>query len=625
MKSLFRANKEYVILVAIILLAVLLYVVLGRGIIASVSASAADTDMLRQQRVVLADKVTFLVLGGAAVCFLLHRLTFGRKKTSLFWALLIFSGILVLVYKLNPNHRVYAQHGFLHAGIAYQILNGQIPPPNPLLAGQPLFYPWGYESIAAVITKICNISPFYSYAVINVVSLVACMLLIYGISRLLIKNRKANIFSVIIALFGATPFTSYMMLSLRQVASFAEPRGHPPFAKFSNINGVPLGLVFYLMFLYSLIKIFINQRPRYNIIIIFFLSLLGGGFVYPQFLPAVIAVTILFCLVNIVWKRKEILGLCVQKSTIVAVLLIISAVILYPYVSSLSSDLGGGIELFNVKSLFSNTVNCAVLCFPVLLVIFLSRQFIRKDINKDALIIVLMTIAATLACYLFIHLRLTNEYKFLMLAMMILGILGGISLSALKQRWRGSVIFILSLIFVYPAFSDVYTRLRHHASLPIVYVEKGSCLYPENAEQSELYEWIRNNTGIDDVFIDTKPDLSVYAQRCLFVSLDKKAKGRTLRYPGYGFTFGVLLQDLCGYGTDLIRKRSNIVFTIYGSNRNLTPQQRRELSASGNDVYVIVRKAVLKKGLNRQDFVEVFRSSRGNFLVYRFAVPSSQA
>ncbi len=72
-----------------------------------------------------------------------------------------------------------------------------------------------------------------------------------------------------------------------------------------------------------------------------------------------------------------------------------------------------------------------------------------------------------------------------------------------------------------------------------------------------------------------------------------------------------------GYDTDLVANRSNIVNIIYSSNQSLTSKQKDELFASGSNVYVIVRRAIIKKSFNRQVFVEVFRSSRDNFLVYR--------
>lgn len=566
------------------------------------------------ENIAMADKIVFLILAGAAVCFLLHRLVYGRKKTNLIWALLVFTGILVLVYKLNPNNRIYSYHGFMHAGIVYQILNGEIPPSNAVMAGTKLTYPWGYEYIAAGITDIFDITPFYTFAIINIISLLVCMVVIYKISRLLIKDDKANILSVIISLFGSTVLNSYLVMYLNRINIVARTPGVPVWEKFSNINGIPLGLIFYLLFLYSVIRIFVDRKCRL-MALLFLLSVAGCGFVYPQFLPGIMASGVLVCLVNLLWHRKENLGLYVRKSLLIIGLLTISGLIVYPYVSSIGSSAKGSIELFNVKSLSLNGVTYLIVCFPILLVIFLSRRFLGKNLDKRVLIIILAVIAATFCCYIFIHLPLTNEYKFLMLSMVTLGILGGVSFGAMRQRWNKSIVFMLLLIFVFPAFSSIYTKLRHYEHLPSRYVEKGKYIYSKNVEENELYEWIRRETNTDDVFIDSELVLPVLAQRPLFVAWNKQVKGRARAYPGYGFIWR-FFQSIWGYDADLVRKRNNIVYSIYSSNRQLSSGQKEELFAY-NNIYVIVRKAFVRRAFSKEGFNEVFRSSQGNFLVYR--------
>jgi len=615
MKKFIRENKEYLIFYLGLLFAGLLYSTFGHWIIRTVYETPNYQGMSLRQNLVLADKIAFLILACAAVCFLLHRLVFSQKKTSLLWFVLIFVSIIVFIYKLNPNSRIYSYHGFLHAAMVYKILNGEIPPSNALVAGKNLSYPWGYEYITARITDIFNITPFYAFAIISIISLAVCMMVIYKISRLLIKDNKANILSVIISLFGSTIFNLYLMRFLRRINILTESRGVPAWVKFSDISGLSLGLVFYLLFLYSVIRIFVDRR--YGLMaLLFFLSITGYYFVYPQFLPGIMASAVLICLVNIVWKRKENLGLYVRKSLLIIGLLIISTLILYPYISSISSGMKSHLQIFKLNSLLTNTKNYFVLCFPILLVIFLSRRSLGKNLDKRVLIIILTVIAATFCCYIFIHLPFASEYKFLILSVLTLGILGGVSLGALKQRWNKSIVFILLLLFMFPAFSNIYTKLRHYEHL-YRYVEKGKYIYSKNTEENELYEWIRKETNTDDVFIDSEVMLPVLAQRPLFVAFDKKVKGRTTRlYPGYGFIWK-FVRLVWGYDIDLVRKRNNIVYIIYSSNRSLTSKQKDELFASGSNVYVIVRRAIIKLAFNRQEFVEVFRSSQGNFLVYQ--------
>ena len=83
-------------------------------------------------------KTPFLIFTSLLVAFLLQRLIFSRREIKLIWPLLLFVCILGLIYKLNSNNRVYSYHGFMHAGIVYEILNKEIPPSNPLMAGKAL-------------------------------------------------------------------------------------------------------------------------------------------------------------------------------------------------------------------------------------------------------------------------------------------------------------------------------------------------------------------------------------------------------------------------------------------------------------------------------------------------------
>ena len=149
-----------------------------------------------------------------------------------------------------------------------------------------------------------------------------------------------------------------------------------------------------------------------------------------------------------------------------------------------------------------------------------------------------------------------------------------------------------------------------------------SCCYDQISsyipnKENELYEWIRNNTNAEDVFVDTEPILPVLAQRRMYVAIDRRAQGRIVRSPGYSFLFMDFFRLICGYDNDLLAKRTNIVYTIYSSNRNLTSAQQADIFTAGKNAYVIVRKAAIRSNLNKRGFKKVFQSARSNFLVYR--------
>jgi len=614
MTGFLRANKAYLIFGAIILVAALAYGYFGRGIVVNFYESNGDTDLITRHKIVLTDKVTFLVLAAAAVCFLLGQITFSPNKTNLVWAILIFTTILAFVYKLNPNHRIYAHHGFLHTGIVYQILNGQIPPTNPLLAGQTLLYPWGYELIVAVSNKICPVSPFYTFAVMNIMSLAACMILIYAISRLLIKDSTANVLSVLISIFAVTMGNKYLLRLLRHVGISQAYKGIPAFVKFSNVNAAPLGLVFYLLFLYSVIKIFTDKKLWGNIIT-FFISILGAGFVYPQFFPAIIASTGCLCVVNVFRNTRQERTRYLKKSAWTVTALAIATLVIYFYISSITSGMKEGIEWFNLKQALLNAATYVIICFPVLLIIFLNRKPVYEETNRQVLVSIVTVVVATLSCYLFIHLMWNNEYKFSMLSMVTLGIVAGVAFRLMIGWCCKWVVFILLLLLMFPTFSNICTNLWHLDFLELPYIEKAEYIYSRNSEENELYEWIRSNTTADDVFIDTEPLLPVLAQRPLFIAVDKQVKGHFIQYPGYSVLFRVFLEGMCGYERAMISSRNVIVYTIYDPTQKLNSGQKSDLLATGQNVYVISRSKMVS-GIDELGFAEVFRSGGGYFRVY---------
>lgn len=566
----------------------------------------------------MTEKNIFISCAAVLTAFLLHRLIFSRRKINLIWPLLLFVCILGMIYRLNINNRIHSYHGFMHAGVVYEILNKEIPPSNPLMANNALPYPWGYEFVAAKITWLLNISPFYSFAIINIISLAACICLLYMISRLLLKDQNSNILSAIVSIFAITVFTpSWLKKCLKDIDIFTESRGFPVFEKFSNVNGVPLGLVFYLLFLYSLINIFNNRKIKSSSAL-FFISILAGGFIYPQFVPGIIATVIVVCGISFVMNRKTEPSVYLKKNVLVVVLLAIGIIILYPYISSVSSGTKGQIELFNVDALLANLTNFIVLCFPISVIIFLSRRILKINTDRQALVIIFAAAAAMFCCYIFIHMPWTNEYKFLTLSMVTLGIPAGLSLTVVKQRWNGTIVFILLLFFIYPAFNNIDAKLKHLSYLPILYSEKGRYIHPNNLEENELYEWIREKTSSDDVFVDTELMLPVFAQRKLFIAIDKHVSGHPAGYPGYSFVLTTFFRLICAYEMDLIINRTRTVTTIYNSSKPLSPQQKSELCGSGNNIYVIVRKAIVRKTFDRNEFTGVFRSTNGSFLVYRY-------
>lgn len=353
-------------------------------------------------------------------------------------------------------------------------------------------------------------------------------------------------------------------------------------------------------------------------------SVLLCGFTYPQFMPGIIAATISVCLVTVVWNRKANIGLYVRKSILIISLLIISTLILLPYILSISTGMKGSVEIFKVKFILLNMVSYFVVCLPILVVIFLNIKFLWRNLDKRVLVIIFAVVAATFCCYVSLHMPLNNEYKSLILSLTTIGILGGISFVGMKQWCNRGVIFILVLLLMYPLFDRIYSRMRYLEYLPVEYLEKGKFIYSQNLEKNELYDWIRNKTNVNDVFIDKDNCLPVFAQRQLFITVDKTqtVKTKTGRFqftnPGYIFSMETFFQVIFGYDRKLIKNRINIAKTIYSLDRDLMPEKRKRLCDKHSNIYVIIRNASFRKIFKQKGYDRVFQSSQGNFIVYLY-------
>ncbi len=456
------------------------------------------------------------------------------------------------------------------------------------------------------------------------------MFLVYKICQLLTKDNNACIFSVIISIYGITIFNKYLLVLFRRLNFFGEPdpffpeyRGVPVFTKFFNINGTPLGLVFYLVFLYSVIKIFIGKKTiLYSVFV--FLSVLAIGFIYPQFLPGAVVSAFCICLVNTLLHNEE-KAVYLRKVFLTIIPLTIGLLFISPYFFSISSGIKGGVELFRAEPLLLNAVSSLIIFFPILIVIFLNRKYLWNLSDRGGLFAVTASTIAALGCYICMHMSYHNEYKSLVLAEITLGILGGIALSNMKQWCNKTIIFIVLIAFVFPMFDIVNQKMSRFELIPVMFSEKGKALCAKDAEENELYEWIRSQTNVDDVFFDTTPNLPVLGQRQLFVGMDAVIKGIDLKgqqfqiyNPGYNYGIKSHLEKTCGYDGALVQARYDILRNIYNPKQKLIKEQTEELFSSNNKIYMVVRRASFSRSIKFRFSDKVFQSSRGNFSVYRY-------
>jgi len=573
-------------------------------------------------------KLYLLTLSFLTFIFLVFFI-FSPKRIKKIWLLLWGITPLIMLYALSSNLRIYSFHGFMHAGVVYQLLNGNIPPFNPVLGEQVIRYPWGWHCVASLITKVLAITPFNAFALINIVSLCLAMVLVYKISHLAIEDERANIFSVIVSLFAISPMDLYLNFRLIRHLHIKLPldsRGIPAFDKFSNINGVPVGLVFFLLFLYSIIKLFQQKRVGSNGVL-FFISVVGCGFFYPVMLPSIAASTVLVCSASVVTNKDRYLAYDLKKIIMVVGSGLTAMVMLMPYFFSITAGTKTSIQFFDPNNASVDILRYLVVTVPILLIIYINRNFLKDKLNRPVIFILLSVIAASFSCYVFISLPLESEYKYLMLSTVTLGILGGTAFYAMNHGFKKIVVFILLLLFLAPLYRNVQLKLRFMNNITDVsslYTEKGRYLYSKNSEENELYQWVRNHTDKNSIFIDSELTIPVLAQRQLFIGMDRESTSKPLPgvmkgtngSPGYGFTIDTFLRR-DGYDSALIDKRRAIVKSMYNPNQKLTDREVETLFNAYENIYIVVRTKALEDKFRQGKLNQVFRSSKGHFILYQ--------
>ncbi|RKY09568.1 MAG: hypothetical protein DRP66_01925 [Planctomycetota bacterium] len=559
-----------------------------------------------------------LFLGAAFLGFtgLVVRLIFFRKPPHAIWAAVFGTFVILGVHLLNPNNRIYSSHGFMHAGIVYQILNGNIPPLNPLLAGMPLLWPWGHHFLAAVFVKILNISPAWAFVIINVLSLQGIVFLVYKTSKLIINDQRANVLSVIISIFAVSFVTSHVHNFFEQyLGVFVDTRITPVFSRFTNSSGVPLGLLFYLLFIYTVLLIFNRTEKWRRLLIVLLISIVGTGFFYFQMLPGLLGgfgAIFLFRLYRLL-RNKTRNGEFKLFFTTATVGL--GCLILLPYALSLTGGVRGKIDILNPSWMWRNFTSIFFVALPILTLILIGKKRLGDKTSRLPMWDFVYLTLGVSATYISLHFPAGNEYKYLGQAMVLLGILGGITLSFYCNTKSKYVILLLMLIPTGISLRDTKYKLRKKYS-EFPYRETGKRMLMAG-EEGELYEWLLKNTPKDTMVIDTELTVPVLAQRSLFIAEDKKIDGKIQRHPGFSFLIESLFTDGSGYGADLLSCRYRIRNKIYDPQIKMNDEELVDFFQTHKNVVIVIRDRQLINKFSDGDFDLVFSSSGDNFKVYR--------
>jgi hypothetical protein len=430
---------------------------------------------------------------------------------------------------------------------------------------------------------------------------------------LLSANRGAAVLAALLSVFGLTFLNQGPIASLAQ--RFTGPEIFEWRAlvadKFTNVNAMPLGFLFFALFLHSILVLLCRPDAGRRHDAMLFLSVVGTGHLYPLFWTALVAAYVGLCAAVLSRRGRE--AWPAIGRTLFAVAL--GTVALLPYLRQLSSGkvgtsfvllpgsgnrdasfvLAPSLEFVSLRAL-----RAIVTLSPLAVLLAWKRRALARLWRSNPVgSLALAAVAATLVL-LYILLSVTpslaNEYKYLMLACVPLGLFGGFALQAVRDR-SGLVCFLLLAALLLPFGANWLGKFVWDTCTPLV---EGVHLRHRDPARDELYRWIGERTERDALFLDSELTVPVFGQRQLYIGLgDWFQEGWTVA-PHDTLT-------ALHYPPRVVDARTRLARNFYlpavpEIHESVVAELRR--TSGGRDVYVVARERTARSKLERSPAFE---------------------
>jgi hypothetical protein len=519
--------------------------------------------------------LAFPVSIGVTSILTLGLLYSGIHAGKVFYILYVFEGAVILYYLLSTRGRrfriklsheetifiiifliliallsipVFSErvaitvHGFHHASIVAQILNGIFPPENPGMGGTRLSYQWGYHSLIAVISSPADLQPLRVFSIINLLSLFFIFCITYQIARdfnfsegygyllplavIGLMRMDAGILFVYNLLSGGltTPINpgstpSDIYLTWASGASYLDSRLFF-LSKFYNANSMPLGIC--LVFAYFVIILILskkNHKSKKVYLTILSFILIGIAINYTIFLMIPIShmtLWVLFILLSEKGDRKK----KIKEAGELLLPSIVAAIIVLPYLIYIS---GGGTinigrtstdpfilsmyKIQKIKNLMAFWLSLPLIIVGIWVALkrylgFSQRMFF---ILSGALVCLLLADLLRLPWY--------DSYKFIFILSLFFALLFIFSLrgflSLIAKQWLKGFIIVCVIFFL--LLTPVMTETAYIISpwfKDNTYTFSGRhIIFNKDYQRNEAYMWLRDKTTEDSLIL--LPYLSV--------------------------------------------------------------------------------------------------------------------
>lgn len=529
---------------------------------------------------------------------------------------------LAMVFVLNPDFRIYSRHGLLHASILLRITEEGIPPSNPFAAGEPLGFHWAYEWVASLVSMAFGTASSWSFAVVSLAALAVLLVVLARVSGPLFDDPARGLLAPLTAVFAITPIPLWWFRTAEPFQQHLGPlmaRATPVFQKFANTNGVPLGLACLALAVFSV------RAPRTRPLIrdgAMATSVTATGLLYPPLLPAVVLTVAVFSVVENAPLIRRQFRLAIRQTTQDAASVIAGCILAMLGMAAFGFFPNTSASVFDKPYPAADIAAAALTLLPIILVILIVRKRLLQ--NGDRLLIRQLLIAAAANTAVFLTLSLTdrNEYKFLIVGQLLLGLVGGAALLAVRESFGRVAAGATTLLFL-GSFVHIYADgLHHHRNAEVHLTEDSGRLIHPDPGQNRLYTWIGTHTPPKAAFVDRELLVTVLGPRAVIAPYRSSRGDRMERERGYLNRMEIFAEHFQRLDPEVASNRRRLVQTLLDGGGNELGRLRALLTkVSVSPVFVVCRTAEQHHRLIDLGSNEVFHDRETGVVVMRWTDP----
>ncbi len=505
------------------------------------------------------------------------------------WTLIL----LVVAPALTPLNALWrdnAYHALMHASIVYQIADYGLAPENPLLAGEPLRYPYLQHWIAAFAYRGLGLSPGATAALANLAALLSLSAAVWWLALLVSSSRAVASLAVVLAVYGASP-ASYgpLWLAAQQVGFSVESR-LTPFNKFMSCETNAAGLACYAVSVLGCVAAICHPKQSVWGCVCLFAGLVGGGLLYPlNWLGAWASIVVAASVELVVGPIRQ-----RPYAGVVLGVAVLCAALVYPYLASISSGKPSGLRLAYPFEILTATLPQAMLAcaLPLAVIHLFGRSAASESSHPAGDLRVLATVAGVgIAMAAFMRVPMDTQYKFMMASYVPLAVIMAVCLFR-DGAPRVVPIVVTTMLCLLPAAD----KLREAWLADWRYIEPlasvdGDLVRTDEANQ-RIDDWIRRETAADAVLIDGSLATPCTARRTLYVGAYRLPSDLpALWHDGWGMPDWLFLGKVTGGDLDMIDRRRRIAFALLSAREQLPLGWAEQIAADvgGRPVYLIAR------------------------------------